>query len=230
MPFAHHVALAERRLVETLLLRPIQVPARFGVATGLWKDERVSITTRAYEGDVVSYLRVALVHGSQFSIASLLGLPRPNRVVPLLTAALEWSGTTRETIVAADLPPVAEGDEADAARQAVALAIPDVWGLPPGGEHPHWSARRPSPAALYTRVSADRLPDAVAAFQHYVEIWIQLCAGAVPSPERADLIRARQRRFIESHRADDAIANRLATMFGRAWTDDYVRTILFPGD
>lgn len=227
-PIERHVLAAERRLVEALLLEPLAIPPRLAHATGLWKDAPVTIVTRAYAGDAIGYLRVATVSGVQLAIGNVLALARPNRPLPVLGADLVWLGARRETMIAADLTSMREGDARDADHRASAAALPPVSSLPGGGELPAWCRAWFSPSALYTRVGPDRLSEALATFDAYVEAWLTLAAAAMPSPGSSDSIRARQHAYAEAHRVDDKGLGLLGTMFGKAWAEEYVRGVLFP--
>lgn len=224
----HHVTQAERRLVDALDLQRMELPAHLAQATGRWKDAPVRITTRAYTGDAVGYMRVALVNGVNLSIGNLLAQARPNRPLPVLGADLVWLGAGRDTMIAADLSSMREGPAREAEHRAIAAAVPDVSALPPGGELPPWCQLWFSPAALYTRVSAERLEEALSAFDGYVDAWLTLAAAARPAPESADEIRARQLGYARAHQAEDKGLGLLATMFGRAWADEYLDQVLFP--
>ena len=90
------LALAEGRTVERLRLRPVALDARLAHATGLWKDERVTLVTRAFEGDAVAWMRSALVQGAQLEIASLAARTRPNRALDPFEAELTWRASRRE--------------------------------------------------------------------------------------------------------------------------------------
>lgn len=99
---------AERRVVQSLGLRARPLAARFANEDGLWKDARVTITTRTWEGDAVGYLRVAIISGRQLTIGSLLGCSRPNRALPVLVADLVMRGVTGEAMVSVDVIPVVD--------------------------------------------------------------------------------------------------------------------------
>jgi hypothetical protein len=192
-----HLHAAERRMIDLFALRPRDLPPGLGAATGRWKDSPVTITTRAYEGDAVSYMRVAMVSGMQVTLGSLLVVPRPNRPVPLLDAELSWSGARGEVTIVADLMPVRDALE------------------------------RHSAPALHARVTRAEVRGALAAFDGYVNAFVQLLGAASPSPERASHVRALHESYMLAHRGDESLAI-LGTMFGRTWADDYIARALFP--
>jgi hypothetical protein len=219
---------AEHRLIEELHLRPRALPPDLAAATGRWKDAPVSIATRAYEGDAIEYMRVALVSGIQLSVGNLLAVPRPNRPVPILGANLVWHGGRRETMVATDLSPVRDALERDAELAAIARIVPDTSALPSGGELPRWCVDWCSSSVLYTRVGPAQAEVALKAFDGYVAGFIVHLAGAPPSPEHASHVRAMHEGYAMARRADDGERGMLAAMFGKVWAEEYVRRVLFP--
>jgi hypothetical protein len=226
-PIEQHLQRAERRAVETLALRPVALPDRFAQAKGLWKDAPVSLTTRAFEGDAVTMLRVAYVTGVHLSLGTLLATPRPNRALPVLSIDLARLGTERDALVAVDLTPMSEGgarlDECD----RLAAALPRA-PLAVVADRPAWSRDWLSPNAVHARVGAARLADTLVAVDQSVDVWIALAAGAEPVPEGGDAVRARQHAYAEARRADEQWLSLLGSMFGRAWWGEYVEKVLFP--
>lgn len=227
-PVERHLLAAERRLAGSLELRPVPLPPRMMQAVGLWKDAPATITTRAWEGNAVDCLRVAMVSGVQLSIGILFLVPRANRSLPILGAEMVSLGPGAETTICADLSPARSGAGREADERAIAAVCPDVGAHPPGGEHPAWCARWLSRSALCTRVGADRLDAALALFDRYVEGWIALEAVAVPDPDGSDEMRVQHEAYAAARRTEDATLDLLATMFGRAWADEYVASALFP--
>jgi hypothetical protein len=221
-----HLHAAEQRMIDLFALRPRELPPGLGAAAGRWKDAPVAITTRAYEGDAVSYMRIAVVSGIQITLGSILALPRPNRPVPILGAELSWSGARGETTMAADLTPVRDAFERDRELAEIARHVPDVTRLPSAGQ----SRRRSewgSPSALHARVGRGQLDQALRAFDGYVGAFVKLLGGTAPSAERAYHVRAMHEGYMLAHRDDGSLAI-LRTMFGRSWAEEYLARALFP--
>jgi hypothetical protein len=227
-PIEAHLRAAEQRLIGGLLLRPRALQPRLGEAVGRWKDAPVTITTRAYEGDAVSYVRLAVVSGVQLVLGSLLAVPRANRPVPILGADLVWRGAPRELAITADLSPVRDPLERDAELAEIARVVPDRGALPPAGELPRWRSDWFSPSVLHTRVGPAQEKTALAAFDGYVAGFITLLGATPPSAERAYRTREIQDGYALAHRTDDQTLGMLAMMFGKAWADEYVTRVLFP--
>jgi hypothetical protein len=226
-PIESHLHAVEQRMVDLFALRRRVLPQGLETGTGRWKDAPVAIATRAYEGDAVSYLRVALVSGIQVTLGSILALPRPNRPVPILGAELSWSGARGELTVTADLTPVRDALERHTELAAIARGVPDVSRLPTAGELPRWRTEWSSPSALHTRVARGQAGEALKAFDGYVNAFVKLLGGTSPSAERAYHIRAMQEGYILAHRDDESLAI-LGAMFGRAWTENYLARAFFP--
>jgi Ferredoxin-dependent bilin reductase len=222
-PIEAHLRAAEKRLVDCFALRSRAVPPQLGGASGQWKDQPVTVITRAYEGDAIGYMRIALASGGGLVLASLVVLPRANRPTPILGADISHSGARAETTLTADLTPVRDALEREAELGAIARLAPDISRLPRIGDRTEWR----SPSALLTRVGAGQEEDALKAFDGYVAAFITLLAGATPSAERAYQVRAIQDAYVRAHRMDAGLAI-LGTIFGKAWADEYVAHVLFP--
>lgn len=191
---------AERRLVKALDLRSRSLQPRLAQASGLWKDAPVTITTRVYDGDAVGYMRVATIAGTQLTLGSLLVCARPNRGLPLFSGELVSRGLARETAVTVDVVPMTD----TVAR---------------GESHP---------AAFQKTVGNEQLAGVLAAFDASVDAWITLTGAMPPSPDSADAVRRRQHEYTDARRADPRTRSLLVAMFGAAWADDYLRSVLFP--
>jgi hypothetical protein len=222
-PIEAHLRAAEEQLVESFALRPRAVPPQLGGATGQWKDQPVTVITRAYEGDAIGYMRVALASGTGIMLASLVALPRANRPSPILRADISRSGARAETTLTVDLVPVRDALEREAELSAIAQLAPDVSRLPAIDDRREWS----SPSSLHARVSAGQETDALKAFDGYVGAFITLLTRAMPSAERAYQVRAIQEAFVRAQRTDEGLAI-LGTIFGKAWAQEYMAQVLFP--
>lgn len=227
-PIEAHLRAAEQRLIGGLVLRPRALTPRLGEAVGRWKDAPVTITTRAYEGDAVSYMRVGLISGVQLALGSLLVVPRANRPVPILGADLAWRGTQRELTVTADLSPVRDPLERDAELADIARVVPTIGALPPADELPAWRSAWFSPSVLHTRVGPAQEEAALAAFEGYVTAFVIVLGATPPSAERAFRTRAIHDGYALAHRTDDRTLSLLAAMFGKVWADEYMTRVLFP--
>lgn len=76
---------------------------------------------------------------------------------------------------------------------------------------------------------AEQVTAALEAFTQRVNEWIARAASAIPDPDHADAVRRRQRELLDARKADPQTRSLLAAMFGKAWSDDYVGTVLYPG-
>ena len=226
-PIERHLRSAANQMIDLFALRPRALPSGLAGATGRWKDGPVTIATRAYEGDAVSYMHLAVVSGIQITLGSLLVVPRPNRPVPILGAELSWSGARGETTIVADLTPVRDALERDAELAAIAGVVPGASRLPSAGELPRWRTEWHSPSALHTRVGGAHVNEALKAFDGVASGFSKLLGATKPSPERAYHVRAMHEGYMLAHRDDESLAI-LRTMFGRTWADDYVARALFP--
>lgn len=228
-PVESHMQRAERRIVEVLRLTQRPLDTRLAQARGLWKDSPVTITTRVYDGDAITRLRVAQISGEHLSIGSLLVLPRANRPVPILAAELVSRPAQRETGVVVDMVPVRDALEREAELASIARAVPRAPTMPASPARRPWAGEWNSPSAFDARVTVDRAEDALRIFDVYVDGWLSLVTSAAPSAERAMLVRTRQAAYLLARRLDDTELTLLGTMFGHAWAEEYVGTVLFPG-
>lgn len=228
-PLESHLLRAERRIVEAFRLTQCTIDPRFAHARGLWKDAPLKITTRVYSGDAIARFRVARISGEHLSIGSLMVLPRANRPVPILAGELVSRPAHRESGVVVDLVPVRDALEREAELAAIERAVPRAPSMPAS------PARRPSAnewrsrSAFDARVAPDRAEEAWKTFDGYVDGWIALAGSIAPSAERAMLVRTRQSAYLLARRLDDTELTLLGTMFGHAWAEEYVGTVLFPG-
>jgi phycocyanobilin:ferredoxin oxidoreductase len=228
--FAALTAATEAYLARELGLGPLALPPELGRAEGEWRGSSATIETRAYRGGVIRYARFAVIRGPDLEIGNILCLPAPEHPLPILGADLVALG--RETgMLAADLSPVLPAG-AECAAQLAPLAARRARQppLPPGGRLPAWCAAWFSPHALYTRVDAAGLGNAVAAFQEFPRAFVALARRSRPRPALAREIVYAQDGYAAAHRTDDKGLRLLATMFGTAWAERYLREVLFPPD
>ncbi|MDB4879368.1 MAG: hypothetical protein JWL60_814, partial [Gemmatimonadetes bacterium] len=70
--------------------------------------------------------------------------------------------------------------------------------------------------------------DPLAAFARQVDAWTVLSQGSTPAPDLAAEVDRRQREYLATNRADAATRSLLGAMFGHAWAEEYVVTVLYP--
>jgi phycocyanobilin:ferredoxin oxidoreductase len=226
--FAALTAETEAYLVRELGLAPLPLEARLERAEGMWKGAAVAIETRAYRGGAIRYARFATVQGAGLDIGNVLCLPAHDHPLPILGADLVAVG--RETgMLAADLSPVLPaGPERTTQMAALERRRAGHSPLPTGGPLPAWCASWFSPYALYTRVDAAGLRDAVEAFRDFPRVFVALVRGSAPRLALARQVAEAQEGYAAAHRTDDKGLRLLATMFGAAWAERYVAEVLFP--
>jgi hypothetical protein len=222
-PIEAHLRAAEEHIVESFALRSRALSPALAGAAGQWKDQPVTLITRAYEGDAVGYMRVAVASGTGIMLASLVALPRANRPAPILSAEISWSGAREETTLSVDLVPVRDALEREAELRVIAQLAPDVSRLPVIGERDEWS----SSSSLHTRVGMGQESNALKALDGYVAAFITLLARATPSAERAYQVRTVQDAFMRARRMDEGLGI-LGTIFGSVWAGEYISQVLFP--
>lgn len=226
--FAALIAETEAYLVRELALAPLPLEPGLGRAAGVWKGATVTVETRAYHGGAIRYARFAVVRGAGLDIGNVLCLPASEHPLPILGADLVAVG--RETgMLAADLSPVLPpGTERTAQFAALAARRARRPPLPSGGPLPAWCASWFSPHALYTRVDAAGLRDAVDAFHDFPRAFVALVRRSIPRPALTRQVMEAQEGYAAAHRTDDKGLRLLATMFGTAWAERYLAKVLFP--
>ena len=126
------------------------------------------------------------------------------------------------------LPPGPRAGPASSAPLAARRAASAV--LPSGGPLPAWCDAWFSPHALYTRVSSEQADAAMCAYAVFPDEFINLMQRARPRPDLSAAVRATHAGYAAAHRTDDRGLGLLTTMFGAAWADRYINTVLFPSD
>jgi len=227
-PFAALTAEVEAWIARALALESIALPPDLASTVGTWKGTPVTIVTRAYRGGPVRFARFVQLVGADLEIGNLLCLPEPAYPLPIFGADLV--GLPRATaMLAADLSPTlppgpARDHQLDPFARLRAAHPP----LPPGGPLPAWCADWFSPHALYTRVTPEELPAAVAAFWDLPRCFVEAARHSAPRPDLAPEIARRQDGYAAAHRTDDKGLGLLAKMFGDPWADRYLGEVLFP--
>ncbi len=227
-PFAALTAEVEAWIVQALALTPIPLPPDLAAATGTWKGAPVTISTRAYRGSPVRFARFVRLVGPDLEIGNLLCLPEPAYPLPIFGADLV--GLPRATaMLAADLSPtLPPGPDRERHLEPFARRRAAHPPLPPGGPLPAWCADWFSPHALYTRVTPEQLPAAVAAFWDLPRCFVEVACHTPPRPDLAQEIARRQDGYAAAHRTDDKGLGLLAKMFGGPWADHFLSEVLFP--
>jgi phycocyanobilin:ferredoxin oxidoreductase len=218
----------EDALLEALDMHPVSLPPDLALAMGLWKDEPVTIETRAYAGDPIRYARVATVIGNDLHIGNVLALPDPAYPLPILGADLVAVHAGRGMIAVDLSPTLPSGPQREAQLRPLAARMAGRPPLPPGGELPAWCMRWFSPYALYTRGSLSEISDAQAVVLGFVHELGRLARSTPASPDSAGATSLAISGYLQDHRTDDRGLNLLAAMFGRSWMDRYLKEVLFP--
>jgi PAS domain S-box-containing protein len=166
--------------------------------------------------------------GDGLDIGHVLCLSDPVTPLPILGADLVAVG--RDTgMVAADVSPtLPAGPERDLQLGPMAAAHARRPELPSGGELPAWCSDWFSPYALYTRVPAEQAAEAARAFLDTARTFVQIASATAPRVETLTTVAAVQEEYAEAHRSDDKGLRILANVFGTAWAERYVRSVLFP--
>lgn len=221
---------AERRLVDTLDLAPVELPAELANAAGEWKAAPAAIVTRAYAGRVVRYARFAMVEGTGVAIANVLALPAAEQPLPILGADLVAIGARGGSVLlAADLSPTVPEAAGGASLAGLAARRAARPALPAAGELPAWCADWFSPHALFTRVPGERLDEALAALCDFVDEFVRLALSSQSRVALASVAASMQSGYQSAHRTDDKGLGMLGRMFGAEWAKRYVAEVLFPG-
>ena len=229
-PVRRALLRAERRIVDTLGLAPIELPQALASTIGTWKGAPARIETRAYGGPVVRYARFAMVEGSGVAIANVLALPAVDQPLPVLGADLVAIGARGGSVLlAADLSPSVAEELGGASLAGLAGRRARRPALPHAGDLPGWCADWFSPHALFTRVPGERLDDALAALGDFVDEFVALAQGGRSSPALARVAATMQSGYQSAHRTDDKGLGMLGRMFGGEWAERYVAEVLFPG-
>jgi len=226
--FGALLAEAEEILVREVGLRPVPLAPELARAEGTWRGGPAVIETRAYVGNGLRYARFVQMSGDGLDIGNVLCLADPLTPLPIFGADLVAVG--RETgMVAADLSPtLPPGPARDAQLRPQALARTRRAPLPPGGELPAWCSHWFSPDALYTRVPPEQAAAAADAFRDIVHAFVRIVRTAAPHVEHLTTVAATQEGYAEAHRTDDKGIRMLSSLFGTAWAERYVQTVLFP--
>ena len=229
-PVRRALLRAERRIVDTLGLAPIELPPALASTIGTWKGAPARIETRAHGGPVVRYARFAMVEGSGVAIANVLALPAVEQPLPVLGADLVAIGARGGSVLlAADLSPSVAEELGGASLAGLAGRRARRPALPHAGDLPGWCADWFSPHALFTRVPGERLDDALAALGDFVDEFVALAQGGRSSPALARVAATMQSGYQSAHRTDDKGLGMLGRMFGGEWAERYVAEVLFPG-
>ena len=226
--FVALVEATEAWLAKELTLTPLPLDPALRGAEGTWKGRPVTIETRAYQGGVVRYARIALLKGPGLEIGNLLCLPQVTHPLPILGADLVV--LSRETgMVAVDLSPtLPPGPERDAQLASLVARRARQPSLPPGGALPDWCAAWFSPCALYTRVTPSQREAASAAFQDFPSAFVDLARASSPRLDLLAQVASAQAGYAAAHLRDDKGLGLLAKMFGREWSERYLSEVLFP--
>lgn len=221
---------AERRVVDALGLEPIALATALASASGEWKGAPATITTRAYAGGVVRYARFAMVEGSGIAIANILALPAEDQPLPILGADLVAIGARGGSVLlAADLSPAVPEEVGGASLAGLAARRARGPALATAGELPSWCAEWFSPHALFTRVGAEQLDDALTVLDEFVDEFVLLALGSQRRTALAPAAARMQSGYQSAHRTDDKGLGMLGRMFGAEWAERYVSEVLFPG-
>jgi phycocyanobilin:ferredoxin oxidoreductase len=226
--FGELVAELEETLTHAIDLVPVSLDPDLARAQGTWRGTPAVIETRVYRGSCLRYVRFVQMSGDGLEIGNVLCLADPVTPHPIFGADLVAVG--RETgMIAADLSPtLPPGPARQAQLGPLAAAHERRPALPSGGELPGWCIDWFSPYFLYTRVPPEQAADAANAFRDMVNAFVQIVRSTAPSVEHLTAVAAAQDGYAEAHRTDDKGLRMLANIFGAAWAERYLHTVLFP--
>jgi hypothetical protein len=112
-------------------------------------------------------------------------------------------------------------------RGVAPLEVALVWRAARGEGSIGWStvAAEQAPRRI---VRADEFRSALTDTQHAIREWVMALARAAPRALRSHPPRAAHERQLTVRRADPDTRDLLGTLFGRTWTDEYIRSALYP--
>lgn len=231
------------------LLRPFDLPAELASRAGVFREQPVELSARAWTGLDVAFARIVTISGPGLAIVNVLGLPAWRRAAPD-----HWDAPTilgvdlvavagAPVVVVADLSPVRPGarpaavDGSNSAGGRLASIRRSRGPFPPGGPLPAWCARWFSPHHLFTRLPPTAVGAASAAAVDFARVWMETAVRA--RVDRADRPNAHGgsgrfspevAAYCADHRAADAGLRLMDRMFGVEWAEAFKRTVLFPED
>lgn len=221
--FAAMTDHVEQWLAAKLGLSRVRLDPTLERAQGTWKQVPVGIRTAAYSGGPIRYARFTRVESEALEIGNILCLSRADQPLPILGADLVAIGGSGLVVV--DLSPTVPDGVEGAILAARRARHPD---FPSPGPLPAWCEGWMSPHALLARVSVELAPAALRAFRDFPATFLELADTSAARPALAAEIARAQARYVEAHLKDDKGLNLLGKIFGEAWSQRFLKEVLFP--
>lgn len=221
--FAAMTDHVEQWLAAKLGLSRLRLEPTLERAQGTWKQAEVTIRTAAYAGGPIRYARFTRVESEALEIGNILCLARADQPLPILGAelvAIAGSG-----LMVADLSPAVPDGLEGAILAARRARHPD---FPSPGPLPAWCDGWMSRHALLARVSAEQAPAALRAFRDFPATFLELACTSAARPALAAEVGRAQARYVEVHLQADQGLNLLGKIFGEAWSQRFLKEVLFP--
>jgi phycoerythrobilin:ferredoxin oxidoreductase len=234
MIYSKFLEWAIARLEAELGLQPYPIPEGFAQKTATVKrgKETGEVTTTSYGAchAKLRQIRAAAVDGgAALQVLNFVISPHWDYDLPFFGADLVTLPGGH--LIAIDLQPLFHDADYRERYGAPALAVLARYreALPWGGDFPEEAKPFFSPAFLWTRPTATEVVETTvfAAFQEYLQVYIDLVKAAVPVPDRRGDILAAQRRY-QAYRAEkDPARGMLTRFYGAEWTEQYIHGFLF---
>lgn len=216
---------AERELVRALALQAVALPPDLARAEAPLRGRTVVVTSSAYRSERVAWARFTTMVGEGVEIGNVVVIPDARRALPIL--GCDWvSVTPSKAMMAFDLSPTRSvappwNEELAAWRQASDDLV-QAEGLPA------FCSRFFSDCSLFTRVGPEAAERLVTAFEEGMALFARLADTAPIDTEHAAETASTIDAYNRAHREDDPAMDMLHHTFGRAWSERFLREVMFP--
>lgn len=217
---ADHV---EQWLAAKLELSRLRLDPTLERARGTWEQAEVTIRTAAYAGGPIRYARFTRVESEALEIGNILCLGRADQPLPILGA--ELMAVAGSGLVMANLSPTVPDGVEGAILAARRARHPD---FPSPGPLPAWCEGWMSRHALFARVSVEQAPAVLRALRDFPATFLELADTSAARPALAGEIGRAQAGYMRAHLQDDKGLDLLGKIFGEAWSQRFLKEVLFP--
>ncbi|NJK59400.1 MAG: phycoerythrobilin:ferredoxin oxidoreductase [Oscillatoriales cyanobacterium SM2_1_8] len=234
MIYTKFLEWAIARLESELGLQPYPIPEGFAQKTATVKrgKETGEVTTTSYGAShgKLRQIRAASVDGgSALQVLNFVISPHWDYDLPFFGGDLVTLPGGH--LIAMDLQPLFHDEGYRERYSAPAMAVLARYqeALPWGGDFPEEAKPFFSPAFLWTRPTEVTVVETTvfAAFQEYLQVYIDLVKAATPQPDRRPDILAAQHRYQNYRAAKDPARGMLTRFYGAEWTESYIHEFLF---
>ncbi|NDJ62509.1 MAG: hypothetical protein GYB67_15380 [Chloroflexi bacterium] len=211
--------------------RPLPVPAEFARCAGSLRGVPLVMTNSAYETERLRKVRVTYLDGGDAAqIMTTMAFPHTTYDLPIFAAdMLSFRGAPHLIVI--DHQVLFKAD-ADYDRRYIAPLRPvyERYAHLPTRERtlPAWTEKFFSRYTHYSRPTVAYVPEVLAVYRDYWDIYLDHVAAAEPPPpERAPHVHAQQAAYCADHIANEQAEGMLQKLFGEAFYEAFVHRFLF---